>query len=472
MELSLAAIALIFLAICAIVTFLIKKFTKSDTYFLISLIKTQKPLGFFDKMSKHKGFLDTFTTIGLFLGVGAIAMDFVYGRKLKGTKRALLFAGSFLFLAALLVGFDSFILNKGLSSSVLIGPTFPLLVAVFGFSGLAGFTLFSLFVQAGDIISKYLLGIKGCPGVAPLIPGVQIPGVPITPPLHAWLSLLIILLSHEGMHGIVGRRLGFKIKSTGVLLFGPVPIGAFVEPDEKELKKADDEKTLRFLAAGPMANIFLMGVAGLILLGSLVAVGPLTDHLYPGLQQNLVSGVKVSGVLENTAFCGETYPSSAFGNMQEGDIIKSVNGVEIKNMGDLFAQLQKDRLAQKTFVLERGTEMVTLTLSPNVMGQFGFRPEGIRNENYAVPESFGAYFTVVNTFTDFIYWLFLLNFLVASINFLPMNPFDGGRIGKIVLSPYFNFLKKPKEETQRIIERALLTIILLLLVINALPLFF
>jgi len=53
-----------------------------------------------------------------------------------------------------------------------------------------------------------------------------------------------------------------------------------------------------------------------------------------------------------------------------------------------------------------------------------------------------------------------------------MNPFDGGRIGKIVLSPYFNFLKKPKEETQRIIERALLTIILLLLVINALPLFF
>ena len=471
MELSLGMIILILIAVSAAVTFLIKRYLKADTYLLISLIKTQKPLAFFDRMSKHRRFLDIFSAIGLYMGFGAIAMDFVYGRKMGGVKRAALFAGSFLSLSGMLWAVDAFILNSGLSTSILIGPTFPLLLAVFGISGLAGFTLFSLFLQAGDIIAKYFIGVKGCPGVAPLIPGVEIPGVPITPPLHAWISLIIILLAHEGMHGIVGRRHGFKIKSTGVLLFGPLPVGAFVEPDEKEMKGEEDSKVLRFLAAGPMANLALMAVSGIVLFAAMLSIGPITDALYPGLQQNLVSGVMVSSVLESTGFCGQEYASSAHGMMLPGDVIKSVGGAEVRNLSDLFAQLQKDRLAEKTFVIDRNSAEVTMTLAPNELGQFGFRPVNIRNEAYAIPESFPLYISVATLFTDFIYWLFLLNFLVASINFLPMNPFDGGRMGKILLSPYFNFLGKGKEETQRVIERALLTVILLLLLINALPLF-
>src|SRR3989338_345511 len=247
MALDFTLIAFGFVVISLIVTFLLKKFAKADTYFIISLLKTQKPLAFFDKMARHKKFLDIFSMVGLLIGFGALSADFFYGRKLPIAKRLGLFVLSFTILCAGLVGIDS-LLGNALSQSSLIGGLFPLMVFSFGAMGLAGFTLFSLVLQAFEITSNYLLGLKSCPGVAPLIPGVQIPGVPITPPLHAWLSLLIILLSHEGMHGIVGRRFGFKIKSTGVLLFGPVPIGAFVEPDEKELKKADDEKTLRFLA--------------------------------------------------------------------------------------------------------------------------------------------------------------------------------------------------------------------------------
>src|SRR3989344_1531434 len=246
MELSLGMIILIFIAVSAAVTFLIKRYLKADTYLLISLIKTQKPLAFFDRMSKHKRFLDIFSAIGLYMGFGAIAMDFVYGRKMGGVKRAALFAGSFLSLSGMLWAVDAFILNSGLSTSILIGPTFPLLLAVFGISGLAGFTLFSLFLQAADIIAKYFIGVKGCPGVAPLIPGV-------------------------------------------------------------------------------------MG----------------------------------SSVLESTGFCGQEYASSAHGMMLPGDVIKSVGGAEVRNLSDLFAQLQKDRLAGKTFVIDRNSAAVTTTPAPN-----------------------------------------------------------------------------------------------------------
>ena len=72
-------ILVIFLAVSLLVTYLIKRFTKHDTHLLISIIKTKKPLWVFDALSKHKKFLDVFATIGLILGFGEFAIDFLYG---------------------------------------------------------------------------------------------------------------------------------------------------------------------------------------------------------------------------------------------------------------------------------------------------------------------------------------------------------------------------------------------------------
>ncbi len=470
MELGFWSVAVLFSAICIIVTLLLKKFAKAETYFLVSLIKTRKPLAFFDRMARHEKFLDAFAFIGLFLGFGALSIDFFYGRKKGFPERMGLFLASFAVLCAAMLGVDALIGN-GLSKSALAGPYFPLMVASFGAMGLAGFTLFSLLLQGSEIISNYLIGKKSCPGVAPLVPGVSIPGVPITPPLHAWISLLIILLAHEGMHGILGRRHGFKIKSTGVLLLGPLPIGAFVEPEEKELSKAKDEKVLPFLAAGPMANLAIMAIVGLVLFGAFAALPAVTEKLYPGLQDNSVIGVRVAQVLEETSFCGQKYPSSAFGQMRGGDVIKKINGADINGVPSLFSELNKSRDKPTVFLMQRGGKELTLTLKPNELGQFGFRPEPILNENFKIPESFATYSSVLGFALDFLYWLFLLNFLVASINFLPMHPFDGGRMAKIIFTPYFGFLKRPAEETRKIIGKVFLYTILALLVVNALPLF-
>ena len=113
-----------------------------------------------------------------------------------------------------------------------------------------------------------------------------------------------------------------------------------------------------------------------------------------------------------------------------------------------------------------------MELTPNALGQFGFRPVGIVNEDFSVPESYSTYSSLINLFIEFIFWLFLLNFLIAAINFLPMHPFDGGRIAKILFVPYLGYTNKSKKEKQKLIGKIFLYAILLLFVINALPLFF
>lgn len=472
MEFDFAYIILGFIALSAVITFLIKKFTKFDTYFLITLIKSKKPIPFFGRLSKHHKLWDTFALLGLIIGFGAIAIDFLYGRKLPNLKRLLLFLGSFSVLSGFLLAFDA-LFNNIFSNNLLVGNMFPLLIVSFGLMGLSGFTLFSLFLQATDIISKYLIGSSSCPGIAPLIPGLDlgIPGLPVVP-LHAWISLLIILIVHEGMHGILGRRHGFTIKNTGVILFGFLPIGAFVEPDEKEVEKAPDEKVLPFLAAGPMANIVVMVLTGFVLFSALALVDPLTENFYPGLQDNFFSGVRIDGVSESTEFCGTIYPASAFGNLEEGDIIEGINGNDIKSPQQLFTALQVDRLEPKTFSINREGEVISIELEPNALGQFGFIPVGVVNEDFPVPESYFTYASLITLFIEFVFWLFLLNFLIAAINFLPMHPFDGGRIAKILFVPYLGFTNKSKKEKQKLIGKIFLYAILLLFVINALPLFF
>ena len=45
---------ILFVVFSAIATFFIKKFTKLETYYLITLGKTTKPLPFFSHMARHK----------------------------------------------------------------------------------------------------------------------------------------------------------------------------------------------------------------------------------------------------------------------------------------------------------------------------------------------------------------------------------------------------------------------------------
>ncbi|MDP6220167.1 MAG: site-2 protease family protein, partial [Candidatus Thalassarchaeaceae archaeon] len=83
-----------------------------------------------------------------------------------------------------------------------------------------------------------------------LIPGVT-SFVPFWWPA---LALIVALVIHEYSHGIQARAHGMRLRSFGLLLVGPVPIGAFAEPEEAEMARAPRRDRMRLFAAGPSIN--------------------------------------------------------------------------------------------------------------------------------------------------------------------------------------------------------------------------
>ena len=49
--------------------------------------------------------------------------------------------------------------------------------------------------------------------------------------------------------------------SSGIVLFGIIPVGAFVEPDEKQLEKMEKTKQTRVLVAGSSSNLIVSIIA-------------------------------------------------------------------------------------------------------------------------------------------------------------------------------------------------------------------
>ena len=95
------------------------------------------------------------------------------------------------------------------------------------------------------------------PAVSIVIPGVEMPGSSIYIPFfYGLIALATVLIVHEFSHGIQAVNEKISIKSIGLLLFAIIP-GAFVEPDEDELKEAKKSSRLRVYAAGSIANITL-----------------------------------------------------------------------------------------------------------------------------------------------------------------------------------------------------------------------
>ncbi|MCK5868412.1 MAG: site-2 protease family protein, partial [Candidatus Thalassarchaeum sp.] len=100
-----------------------------------------------------------------------------------------------------------------------------------------------------------------------LIPGVN-SFVPFWWPV---LALVFALVIHEYSHGIQARAHGMRVSSFGLLLAGPVPIGAFAEPQMHEMIRAPRRERMRLYAAGPSINIIATYV--ILILLSATATG-------------------------------------------------------------------------------------------------------------------------------------------------------------------------------------------------------
>jgi len=180
-----------------------------------------------------------------------------------------------------------------------------------------------------------------------------------------------------------------------------------------------------------------------------------------------ISGFEVGKVQQKITFCGKDYNSPAYGMLDENSTIVSVNGQALQ-VGKALNIKPKEPI--ELVVVEKGVQS-TKTITPTELGQYGFSIKAVMKEGYALPPLYSFYREASALLGSFIFWLILLNFMIAVVNFLPIEPFDGGKIAKILLYPYFGFLNMSKEDTQKFIGRLLLWVVAIAMLVNALPLF-
>ncbi|MSR86066.1 hypothetical protein EXS74_01565 [Candidatus Woesearchaeota archaeon] len=287
--------------------------------------------------------------------------------------------------------------------------TFVSTIGVFvGFLGM-GYLLYFLVTATWQLI--FIAGTE--PVLAPVLPGVQIPGAPHLSFWHWILAIFIAAGIHEFSHGLIARLHKVPIHSSGFAFFGPLP-AAFVEPDEKILSKKTALQQMAIFAAGPFSNI-LLGVFLFLVLFFLIA--PLSNTLY---EEN---GIIVTQTLEG-------YPVNLSG-LDAPFTIYTIN--EIDTLGVFaFENVTKDLEPGDTVTLgtDKGDYTLTLVGNPEngskaFFGVSGFQQDISLKEEYSYLRSFTGIFDWTKLL---LVWLFLISVGVGLFNLLPLGPVDGGRM--------------------------------------------
>ena len=253
------------------------------------------------------------------------------------------------------------------------------------------------------------------PSVSIVIPGVEVPGSSIYVPLgYGLLALATVLVVHEFSHGIqaVGEKI--SIKSIGLLLFAILP-GAFVEPDEDELKEAKKSSRLRVYAAGSIANMSLAVIA--ILIVSLCSAAIPTYFAEDGIAINrIVSDSPSDGILK------------------EGMILESIDNHKITNSTDYSELVSSYHPGDNVTVqTNEGSYSITLSKNPNNESRGFFGIQATKHFEL-VNDSLGPIPWILFELVELFQWVFMLNLGIGLFNLLPIKPLDGGYILEILLS--------------------------------------
>jgi len=322
----------------------------------------------------------------------------------------------------------------------------------------AGFAFFLEFVQLsvffspqGAAVIQYIRSLT--PRVNLLLPGIN----PYVPIIYGWLALVVALVVHEGAHGVVARSLGMPVKSSGLLFLWILPIGAFVEVDEKVLKVARARDATRVLAAGAGVNFVLAVVCVALLFNSVSTMTP------------AVNGEGVLTVYQNST---SLYSPADVAGIRPGDFVLSMNNVPIDaalRNSSLYSPGNRVNLTiwrggetlVKSIVLGRLTyldvrtnqtfnrgfigiqNLSTSTLQQKVAGYLAAFtksaapyvciPTFPRCQDF-VPfsdELIGFYRSpsggALPVLLNLLFWMYFINFNLAIFNSLPIYPLDGGQ---------------------------------------------
>ena len=328
---------------------------------------------------------------------------------------------------------------------------------------------FGVFFLANNVIN--LLQGFGAPTLSLVFPGPTSsfsahPGILLVPIWYWLIAIIVLIFPHELSHGFALALNKLRIKSLGVFLLLFIP-GAFVEPDEKQLKKASKFKKLQVYAAGSFSNIvtgfILVLIFHLFLFAAFSYEGIIYD--YPKNVINRSEIIEVSnfseGLLEvrtpeNTYLATKSMLDKqvnstmlilfedlpAVRNNLTGSI-KKIGDKKIGSWGDLSEALShyqpgdtvrietSNEVKNITLTERNGKAFLGLTLPQRyvyILNMIPCRtivdfvfPQSYKNYKLkALPESIGNFLYML------IFFIYNVCLGVAVINVLPIKPLDGG----------------------------------------------
>lgn len=355
------------------------------------------------------------------------------------------------------------------------------LVIVVGFG-----LMISMLYILGQVVYTYIsvpaiTEIIKAPPIAPLIPyfpelfGLQ----SFFPPFYFTyflLALAIVAIVHEFSHGIYMKLFNVKIKSTGIVFLGPI-FGAFVEEDRNSFVKKEKIKQMTILGAGTFANVLTALIFYGLLVGFFFLAFSPSGYVFNSyatsiIQNNSITSFGEEVVGDNNYSLifsgGEKYfldenlkkqielnyslivayeDTPAFRNQIVGVIVQA-NDVKIKNQEDIRIFLESkspgDEIVLTTlYDGENRFYNIVLAEHPLIKGKsylgVGYsesQPSGIFQKiifKFINFKKGSTYYSPVidGNFVVFIYnllwWVMIINILVALFNMLPVGILDGGR---------------------------------------------
>ena len=378
------------------------------------LLRSQAGLKFLDSLAKkYPAAWQLFADIGMVVGFGLAAHFLMLKRKLSW-KRVLLTYGSGF---ALLIVFTSIVapLAMAVLFSLLSGgaefagagsklqaatqqfePSKYIFLAIMVLGGMSLLTTASILIYAAMILIAIVSALLGngaalagtSPGGVPIIPGINLPLI------EGVIALAIVLVVHEGMHGVLARLYKLPLKSAGLVFFGFLPFGAFVDIDEKKLFKEDKRKQNSVFVAGTAAN-FATSIIFLLLLFGFVAA---------------TADFRASGIYVDS------------GSLPAGTVITAINGQPIESF------VGKNLTPNTEYTLQTNSGEIRKTTDEK--GKLGIMYVVADRNGTAGSLRYSSGFEWMSFILRLLGLTFALNFIVAAINLVPLPLFDGYHIMK------------------------------------------
>lgn len=321
-----------------------------------------------------------------------------------------------------------------------------------------------------------------------LLPGLN----PYIPFIYGIVGIVIAVVVHEGTHGVIARRLGLAVRSTGVLFFLIVPIGAFVEIDEKLIQQSKFRNTGRIMAGGPGSNIIVALIALALML---LIVG--------GLVPAQFNGVQVQQIISPSPAYSQLF---SHGELSAGDLIVAVNGTHMSSVAQLSQFMSATKPNESLNVsIDHGGQVNSYTIvlgtNPNnkSIGFIGIGESfsssdlvGIKNtyasdffhdpllylvvpgiyaeansvvpfsnelaELYSSPALGAAWYPITLT----LFWIWFINVNLAFFNAIPLYPLDGGQA---LLNFFAHFGRKGVENRAKLLT-TIVSVAMLVLILS------